>query len=302
MKFQVNFTNDILLIYNLDTTISLLNNWITEISQMNVMDLCPINHKTSTGNKLLIKERINRLYELADILNTVIPNSIVKESLTEPNYQEALNRMHVHFPNIHKMHYNGELPLDKIASEYNDIIHWIEHEYDQTGTLKFKIYLDFNKSGKTTLQKIKEEDFLKFKPFTQFGDLSLHYVHVGRHSAEIFNRKDFECPKDQFIPQTSFSASSIMWFHIFPGYFDKTRLDSLLARWKKFYYERGGKEFFGVDIDDPKIAFGYLPIGKLDKVIVGEKHLKFQTFAETEYIRSLLIKNNIENFYVVDKE
>ena len=296
MKFCVNFSNNISLIYNLDTSISSLNKWINEIRQMEIIDLCPINHKNSTGNKLLIEKRINRLYELADMLNSVLPNSIIKEPLTGDNCHEALNRMHVHFPNIHNMYYDKDLPLAKVASEYNDIIHWLEGEHNSKGSDKFKIYLDFNKSSKTTLHEINEEDFLKFKPIVSFGDLSLHYAHVGRHAKELFNAQDFSCPKEQFVPQTKFSASVVMWFGSLPIH---NLSDTVLENWKKFYHRRGGKEFFGMDINDPKLAFGYIKIGKLNNVKVGDYNLTFRTLDETEYVRKLLIASNIESFCVV---
>lgn len=299
MKFQVNFSNNISLIYKLDTSVSSLSTWVSEINRVTINDLCPLNHKNSTGNKQLIEKRITRLYELMDILNSVLPNSIVKESLTDSNRQEALNRMHVHFPNAHNMYYGKDVPLSLIASEYNDIIHWLEGEYRSNGHEKFKIYLDFNKSGKTDSQEIKEEDFSKFDPCVGFGDLSLHYAHVGRHAREIFNTQDFACPKEQFVPQTKFTASIVMWFGGTPGHAStKEMSDLLLKSWNDFYYQRGGKEFFGRDIDDPKIAFGYLKIGKLSNIRIGETDVSFQTLDETEYIRRLLITNDIKSFYV----
>jgi len=299
MKFHLNFSNDISLVYKLDTTVKSLPIWAMEISRMKVSDMCPINHKHSTNDASLIAKRIVRLYELADILNRELDVKIVKEPLTGEDRFNALNRMHIHFPNIHGMRYDKFLPLEEVASEYNDTIHWLEGEFRVTnGNMNFKMYMDFNKSGATKYYDINEDDFIKFNPAAKFGDLSLHYAQVGRHSKELLDAMDFDCPKDQFVPQTKFTGSIGLWFNRTPGYITPVMVEKFYAHWNNFYNKRGGKEFFGMEIDDPKMSFGYLHIGKLSEVKFKGNSLEFQTIEETEYIRQLLLANDITSFYV----
>lgn len=297
MKFQVNFTNNVKLVYDLDTTVKSLSNWAREIKRMNVSNLCPLNHKNSTNNTVLIEKRILQLYKLVDILNRELPGSIVKETITKENALEALNRMHVHFPDIYKMGVRGFLPMEEVASEYNDIIHWLKGEFRSNGSSNFKMFLDFNKGG-TEYYSINNEDYTKFNPFTVFGELSLHYTHVGKHARELFTSADLTSTKEQFVPQHTHSASVVMWFTGTPGSMNNDVKETYISKWKDFYHQRGGKDFFGLDIDDPKIAFGYLKIGELTQVTVDEVALQFQTKEETEQVRQLLLENDILNFHV----
>jgi hypothetical protein len=137
---------------------------------------------------------------------------------------------------------------------------------------------------------------VKFDPFTVFGDLSLHYTHVGKHARELFTSNDLTSSKEQFVPQHKFSASVVMWFTGTPGWMNNEIKESYLAKWQDFYQRRGGQEFFGLDIDDPKLAFGYLKIGQLSKIVVSGVEIDFQTKQQTEYIRQLLIANDIKSF------
>lgn len=71
-----------------------------EIVKYDITDLCKINYKLSTGNKEILTDKIKQLYEMADILNTAYPGSIINEEFFKGDEQAILNRMHVHFPTI----------------------------------------------------------------------------------------------------------------------------------------------------------------------------------------------------------
>jgi hypothetical protein len=266
-----------------------VDNWAKLISSVRLKDRCLINHKSATGNKPLIETRINRLYELADILNQAVPDSIIKESLDVDNRQDVLNRMHVHFPNIHndpKLH-----KFDKFATEYNDIIHWLENEFRCNDSSRFKIFLDFNKSG-CEFYDIDPRDYKWFTPFINFGDISLHYTHVGRHARELFNARDLVCPKDQFVPQSKYSVSCVLWFmnNVFD---DADFKKQYITDWEKFYEDRGGEQFFGYEITDPNLRFGYIKLGQLEKIIINQKEVGFSTLDEINLVRHHLLNENL---------
>lgn len=264
-RLNVYLTNNIKLSYDLiDHEIT--TSWSNLIQAKTVTDLCPINHYVGYASEEMIQSMITRLYELADTINTEVPNRVVKQVLSKSDWAKPLHLMHIHFPDLK----NNEAykHIWNVLSEYNDIIHWLEsilRNVWESNTLTesslFRITLDFNKSHAEFLP-IPDDAYRFFTPFVEFGDLMLHYTHVGKHPHEIFTVHDEVCPKDQVVPQRTFSASVRMQFtdNFYKNPATKT---VLLHKWKQFYNLQGGKDYWGLDINDPKLAFGYLKIGKL---------------------------------------
>lgn len=264
-RLNVYLTNNIKLSYDLiDHEIT--TSWSNLIQTRTVNDLCPINHFVGYASEELVQDRINRLYELSDLINAHVPDRVIKQTISKADWKKSLQVMHVHFPDL-KNDYEYK-HLWASLSEYNDIIHWLEsilmNIWDSTTLTEsslFRITLDFNKS-ETQFLPIPNDAYQFFTPFFEFGDLMLHYTHVGKHPHEIFTVRDEVCPKDQLVPQRTFSASVRMHFtdNFYKNPISKT---ILLRNWRQFYALRGGKDYWGMDIDDPKMAFGYLKIGKL---------------------------------------
>lgn len=302
MQFKVNFTDKITLIYDL-LHHDIVNNWATLISQRTIKDCCEINHYFGCHNPKLLNKRITRLYELIEFINNHVPNKIVKVEFNKDNFYDALNTMHVHFPELEKK--SEYIFLQQYLSEYNDIIHWLEptlidHYNNITDNSKFSIKLDFNKVN-PPLEKypIPESAYKLFNGNFKFGQLMLHYVHVGRHAWELFFANDLVCPKDQFVPQSLYNATVRMHFY-------NNKLDSLEFQkqfrklWENFYIVRGGKEFFGYDIDDPGIRFGYCQIGKMSHVIMnGVKTECPSSLEDISLLRNKLVNTNIIDWEII---
>lgn len=295
MQFQINFTNDISLMYDLiDEEIA--QQWANLISKRNVTEICKINHYTGYSSDDLINTRIQRLYELADLINEYEAERTVKQEINKDNWKVALHLMHIHFPLMkNDIKYQEAWPL---LTEYNDIIHWLESvllDVWDSNTSLFRVTLDFNKVI-FEFYDIPESAYKLFTPLSSFGDLSLHYTHVGKNSVELFTVNDLVCPPDQFVPQRKFNASCRLSFR------DNTLVPEdvqsrYLSDWKKFYNRRG-KDFWKLDIDDPKLAFGYCKIGKLTKIILKGKVIKVP---ETEN-EITSFRNKIVNSEVIDWE
>lgn len=262
MKFKVNFTDNISLIYELVEE-DIVSDWTTLIQTRITDHLCPNNHYVGYVSDELLAERIARLYELADYINEQTPDEVIKREINKDTYVDALNVMHVHFPllkNDEKYQH-----IWSLLSEYNDIIHWIESaapanwsNYTRSPSSLFRITLDFNKSD-TGRKPIPEQAYKMFDPNSEFGSLMLHYTHVGKNASELYYKKDFVCPKDQFLPQREFTASVRLLF--------TDNYPTNHADWKKFYDARG-RDFWGIDFDDPKLAFGFIKIGQLLDITV----------------------------------
>ena len=118
----------------------------------------------------------------------------------------------------------------------------------------------------------------------------LHYTHVGKNASELFVTRDFVCPPEQFVPQRRFSASTRL--HFFDhSYYTQLQKDRLQLSWKKFYQARGGKDFWGYDLDDPKIAFGFMKIGSLSEITVsGQQYNIPKTINELNDFRQKLVE------------
>lgn len=301
-KFVIRFTSDIELYYNL-VEHEISDHWSTLITERTVDDLCKINHYAGCHNTTLLESRINRLYELIDIINPHTPNKIDKVRFSENNYQDALNKMHVHFPELEND--NNYVFLRKYLSEYNDIIHWLEptiadHYTNNTTNSKFSIKLDFNKV-QPLLPKyvIPESAYKLFNGCFTFGQLMLHYVHVGRHAWELFYAKDLICPKEQYLPQSEYNATVRLHFY-------NNSLDNIINRykflqsWHKFYVDRGGKDFFDCEVQDPKIRFGYCQIGMLSSIIENQTIIPLpKTIEEIISFRNKLVTTSVIGWDII---
>lgn len=267
MKFSVNFTNNITLKYNLINH-EIVTSWKNLIEACSISDLCPNNHYLGYASKQLVEQRIERLNYLADTINSFVPARVIKHPITTDNYQTSLSIMHVHFPDL-KNNNAYEFMWDMLT-EYNDIIHWLEASMPLIEKSSFfRVTLDFNKANKPFLP-IPDSAYELFTNECNFGDLLLHYTHVGKNASELFTTNDLVCPPDQFVPQRTFSASVRM--HFFDNFHNTPeKKDRLQRNWKQFYETRGGKQFWRHDFNDPKIAFGFMKIGSLESITVANE-------------------------------
>jgi len=268
-KFKVEFNDGLILTYKLKEDV-IVNKWADLITAQSIKNCCPINHFTGYSSLAIIQNNINRLGELADLINLNVPDRVIRQDITQDSWRTSLQKMHIHFPDL-KNDQNYE-HLWGYLTEYNDLVHWLESTLINVwATTKFpspsstlRLTLDFNKSGADILD-IPETSYPLFYPLSNFGDLLLHYTHVGKNAHEMFMMQDFECPADQFVPQRTFNASVRM--HFYDNFHNSpARVMGVYNDWRKFYKDKGGIYYWGIDINDPKIAFGYLKIGEMESI------------------------------------
>ena len=269
MRFKINFSDNISLVYKLAEH-EISEHWASLIQQRKIDECCKINYYTGYNDPILVNQRINRLFELADIINQHVPKKIEKVPFTKENFGNVLNIMHVHFPEFKSK--AGYEMLNEYLTEYNDIIHWLESilpdYYNKVfSNSKFTIKLDFNKVESYNTYTIPESAYPMFNEYFSFGQLMLHYVHVGKHAWELFFANDLVCPKDQYVPQTEYNAS--VRLHFYNNIMDQAPVRNMFKKsWNNFYNLKGGKDFFGHEFDDPKIGFGYCQIGHLEQIFI----------------------------------
>jgi hypothetical protein len=108
----------------------------------------------------------------------------------------------------------------------------------------------------------------------------------------LFAVNDLICPSDQFVPQRTFSASVRMLFT--DNFHDTSAKQQILTnKWKLFYNKRD-KDFWKYEIDDPKLAFGYMKIGELSGIRVNSSTVPIpSTIDELNEFRKLLVSLNV---------
>lgn len=193
---------------------------------------------------------IDELNNLIDDVNVWIPNKI-DSKWDIHNHQASINKLHIHFPEQEK---NETDPVRRSQlTRYNDIIHELEGLLYNKNKLFPRMLICFDDRE---VVELNIEDYKHFKARREFGELCLHYPHVGRHPFELYSAGDFDCPIDQIIPQTLISPDHTLRFYT----------DSLMdhhhkPRFREFYDKSTLKQ--ALDFNDPKMAFGYITMGKL---------------------------------------
>lgn len=203
------------------------------------------------GDSYSWNDKIIRLNNLIELLNSWLPESI-HGTWDDNNPTESLNRLHVHFPEYERKENNIERRQQ--LSEYNDLIHEIEFMYHSKLDKKNRVYFLCCFENKTA-EELKEEDYKYFQIQRKFGDLLLHYPHVGRHPLELAVQKDISCPKDQIVCQYQISADHSLRFSDFNAGFDQ---------FEEFYYSSNINWPYA--LNDPRLAVGYIKLGTLEKV------------------------------------
>ncbi len=196
--------------------------------------------------------KISELNTLIDTLNSWLPHKIVGKWGDDAN--ESLNRLHIHFPDLERTEQDpvrrGQL------SYYNDLIHEMQSLWGvkQRGRESLQLIIS-PEIDNDLLREIPQHCYSEFTHTCSFGDLFLHYAHAGRHPLEVFYSKDVGVPPHQIVPQTLICANHALKF--FDLQFDRVHFDN-------FYHSSGIK--WPRELSDPRLAVGYLPMGKLETV------------------------------------
>ena len=303
MKIKFTFSNGLELVYNLFDTDS-ARFFADSIQHLSYKDINPTSFKNGFNSETFIPERINRLYAVADTINSMYPGQINIVPL-ESDWRQALQQMHTHFPELTNNLPGEELQVTTpLLGEFNDLIHWLEKELNRkhNGSLLDKswatICLDFNRAAACRHEPIPLSDYQHFTHQLYFGNLHLHYDNVGRHPWELFGSRDYICPPDQVISQNQISPSCNLYFNDW-DILRQTRqalpLDKYTANFDKFYHERGGQDFFKYALNDPCLAVGYLKIGQLTNIS------DFTTISARDQLRNQLSTSTLTGWTVIEE-
>jgi len=232
--------------------------WAKLINNHTPKDLRPKLNPWRNFDRSAIVPLVIELNDLIDQINLWLPEKIDSKWNTDDN-QGSINKLHVHFPE----HEKNETDPNRRSqlTRYNDIIHELEGMIGTT-RLNPRLLICFDEIETIPLEL---EDFKHFTPGRKFGELCLHYPHVGRHPFELYRANDYDCPVDQIVPQSLISADHTCRFHTDPT------PDNYFPPSFKIFYERSTLKHV-IDYNDPRMAFGYITLGKL-KGTYDEKDL-----------------------------
>ena len=228
--------------------------WAGLIHKASVSDLRSTLNPWRNFDTSILISKIQYLETLVTKLNSWLPDyNKIHAKWNYSDHQTSVNEFHIHFPEQEK---NETDPIKRAQlAEYNDLIHEIESLAHSDKFKKTRGYLLICPDGGETIE-LEDKDFLLFKARRTFGELCLHYCHVGRHPFELYAAGDIDCPQDQIVPQTLISS-----FHTLRFYNDEYLEHWHKGRFKEFYQQSTLKNV--ISLDNPKIAFGYIPMGKL---------------------------------------
>lgn len=234
--------------------------WAGLIHDANVNDLRSTLDPWRNFDTSILISKIKELELLVDKLNYWLPNSNkITGKWNHYDHQASVNQFHIHFPEQEK---NEKDPIKRAQlAEYNDLIHDIESLAHSQKSKKFRGYILICPDGGETVI-LEDQDYKLFKARRTFGELCLHYPHVGRHPYELYAAGDVDCPVDQIVPQTLISS-----FHTLRFYDDEYMEHWHKGRFKEFYKQSTLNKF--ISLDDPKMAFGYISMGKL--IFTGDR-------------------------------
>lgn len=257
MQATIKFSNDTSLVYVLKDT-PVVRSWVHILSKASASEPNTIAKQYNSHHGFATTEQITdgiaALKQIAEKHH--LP---VSETITADNWHSLLNRAHVAFPNWR--YRTDDDRLD--AHTYNLLIHWLEYEFANLYEHfdEYLINVDFNHEPQSygrLLKNFEVADYAEFTPVLEFGNIHLHYAHIGRHFLELANAQDFIAPPNQFVPQTRYCGTFGMVF----SEPNRRNYDAL----RQYYDRRGGKQYFSKEYDDPTIAKGFYKLGQLSDV------------------------------------
>ena len=181
---------------------------------------------------------------IIDDLRHLVPDLIGDDNV------ENLNQLHINFPDNEKKYANNP-KVFALLRDFNNRIHHLERLQKQTNNTSMLFTVD-NDPG----IDLPEEAYSMFTPNKQFGEMYMNYPHVGKHFMELFYDQDTDIPQEQIILTHKMASGLYCWFGN-----DMQVSKRMQMNMFKFFCSIQNK--IPYEWGDPKLAIGYLPLGKV---------------------------------------
>ncbi|HAG92096.1 MAG TPA: hypothetical protein DCL41_09500 [Bdellovibrionales bacterium] len=258
----------------------LAQDWVAEILRLQneevpVLEKNRIYSLNDNWSNSKIFQEIEKCYEIINQWKPIFENI----EFNGPS-QELMNRLHLQFERM--------IGLDKSRSEifeqapervkkaiidFNILIH--RHECYERNADKAdygRIVVTFQNKNR---RPIENEDFKRFTHKYQAGEVVLNYCHVGKPLLDVILDEDNHVSPENILPQSEWCGDFSIFFNRGP-LFRKDLNEKVDLFWKKNLEKMNNLGFFR---DDPKLAFGSLPVGILQE---NPMELKKRIYGLTE--------------------
>ena len=165
---------------------------------------------------------------------------------------QTLNNLHENFPNAH----------DESEGEVRELLRMFNYHIHHLEDIRRKHYNGsrFIFACKDAGTDIPAEALDMFTVRRRYGELYMHYPHVGKHLLEVFADNDVNVPADHLICTNVMRNTLCGWFG--EDRFTTTiEQENLMMSLFMFYRQIMHK--IPYQWKDPKLAIGYLPLGML---------------------------------------
>jgi hypothetical protein len=208
-----------------------------------------------------LSRRVDEFNFLVDAINTWAQEKILRFDVN--NSVESLRRLQV----SKDQYIYQQLSSDQSQQlrYFGYLINQIERALSMQTTGKESISIQVTPHYPTMIA-LENDDYKLFRKKFAFGDLLLHYPHMGKSPYELASKKENNCTAHQIVCQHAVSQGHVMRFS-----------PSLMtdAEFAEFYTASGIE--WPYQLNDPRLAVGYIRLGRLIEVNYGYAYNKIKT-------------------------
>jgi|TARA_R110002074_G_scaffold371766_1_gene547017 hypothetical protein len=163
------------------------------------------------------------------------------------DHADDLNSLHVNFP-------------DLVKDTHGELRHWLSmfnYHLHHMEDLKANSNTRFLFSTQDDGEPLHTDDYTLFTPTKLNNHLYMNYPHVGKHVMEVWYDRDINIPADHIVPTSILKNDLLAWFAN-DQFTDADKTVKSIKRWCEQLHVP-----LPYSISDPKLAIGYIPLGKL---------------------------------------
>ncbi len=228
-----------------------------------------------SDQQIEIKEQIDKINTTIDIINSSKSDTFIDRKINYETYADDVNYVHTHFVDSHVSDIDGEA-----FGDLNNHLHGLEilQSPRQNNNAIGQIYLDFHNKK---FFDMPEEALKNFTISRKYGECYVNYCQIGRHIFEMFNNQDEHAHDDHIIPLNRISGSTYIWLGPNTGFETFKQKTKQLEEW---FTTNNISEKIGMKWGDPKLAIGWLPVGRMTTNISYQDLLEINEIKKVDYL------------------
>ena len=222
-----------------------------------------------------IKEQIKKINTTIDAINKSTSDTFIDRKINYDTYADDVNYVHTHFVDFHISSIDGET-----FGDLNNHLHGLEilQSPRKSNSAIGQIYVDFNQKKFFDMPKSALEHFTISR---KYGECYVNYCQIGRHIFEMFNNQDEHAHDSHIIPLNQISASTYIWLGPSTGVETFKEKTKQIEEWFK---ANRIDEKAGIKWGDPKLAIGWLPVGRMTTNINYQELVGINEIKKVDYL------------------